>query len=50
MKSKSFEKPLKKPPNTSRLEKDVLTPFGDKKDMNLYIDIENKIKSNEEAL
>ena len=33
-----------------KLERDFLSPYGDKKDINSYREIENKIKSNHDAL
>lgn len=34
----------------SKLEKDFLTPYGDKKDINSYREVESHIKSNHDAL
>ena len=51
MRVNSLDGKIKKPPpDHSKLEKDFLTPFGDKKDLNLYREIEMKIKSNQDAM
>ena len=49
MRVNSLDGKMKKP-DRSKLEKDFLTPFGDKKDLNLYREIEMKIKSNQDAM